>query len=260
MFLKAILRALQFLYILYAAMLFLALMIPVFIFAVLAAPAGASRGGNLIYYACRAWAGIWFPLVGIFHRNINAPEAGTRDSYIYIANHISWLDAALIPIVFRRPLRPLGKAEAGKIPLFGFIYRKAVVSVDRSSSENRHRSVQRLKSVLRKGVAVLVFPEGTFNETHQPLARFYDGAFRIAIETGTPIRPVLFLDTYARMPYDRKLALNPGRSRAVFLPPIPVDGLGADDIAALRDTAFRQMEEGLSDYQASWISRIATDL
>jgi 1-acyl-sn-glycerol-3-phosphate acyltransferase len=247
-------RIFQLLYFLYAALLFLALMIPVAIFALLASPAGALRGGNMIQKACRLWADIWFPLVGIFHRNTFEQPAMAGGPHIYIVNHISWLDAALVMKAFRKPMRPLGKAEIGKVPVFGFIYLKAIVSVDRSSPEARQRSVQRLKSVLRKGISVLVFPEGTFNETGKPLAPFYDGAFRIAIETSTPLKPVLFLDTYDRMPYHRASSLNPGRSRAIFLEEIPVSGLTPDDVPALREQAYKLMEEKLRTFGASWIA------
>lgn len=250
---KGILRVAQLLYFFYAAILFAAMMIPVAIFAIIVSPAGAVRGGNLIYGACRVWASVWFVLTGIFHRNIGPEEPTGDGACIYIANHISWLDAALIPKVFRQPIRPLGKAEMGKIPVFGFIYRRAVVSVDRSNPEARQRSVQRLKSVLRKGISVLVFPEGTFNETGEPLAPFFDGAFRIAIETGTPLRPVLFLDTYDRMPFHKALSLNPGRSRALFLDEIPVDGLTADDVPALREQAHAIMAQKLTALGATWI-------
>ncbi len=246
-------RVLQLLYFVYAALLFLTLMIPVALFAVLASFAGALRGGNLIYRACRLWADIWFPLVGIFHRNTCLDADIPDGPHIYIANHISWLDAALIFKIFRKPIRPLGKAEAGRIPVFGYIYRKAVVSVDRSSPESRRDSITRLKSILRKGVSVLVFPEGTFNETHEPLGQFYDGAFRIAIETGAPIRPVLILDSYARLPYHSNTSLNPGRSRAIFLEEISVDGLGTADTAMLRELARSRMEAALREYGADWI-------
>lgn len=246
-------RGLQLIYFCYAALLFLTLMIPVALFAVLASLAGALRGGNMIYMACRIWADIWFPLVGIFHRNISLDDDVPAGPYIYIANHISWLDAALIPKIFRVPIRALGKAEAGRIPIFGFIYRKAVVSVDRSSPESRRQSISRMKSILRKGVSVLVFPEGTFNETHQPLAPFYDGAFRIAIETGTPIRPVLILDSYARFPYDKSFTITPGRSRAVFLDELSVEGLGTADVPMLRELARARIEAALVGFQADWI-------
>jgi 1-acyl-sn-glycerol-3-phosphate acyltransferase len=104
-----------------------------------------------------------------------------------------------------------------KIPLFGFIYKNVIVTVDRSSTTNRAKSVQVLKSLLRKGVSVLVFPEGTFNTTGKPVADFYDGAFRIAIQTGTPIKPVLFLDGYDRMHYDSLFSFNPAATVPCFL-------------------------------------------
>jgi 1-acyl-sn-glycerol-3-phosphate acyltransferase len=246
-------RLLQSLYFLYAGLVFIAMMIPVLVFALLVSPAGALRGGNLIQRACRLWADLWFPLAGIFHKNIFEGAAEEAGTYIYVVNHISWLDAALVMKAFRKPLRPLGRAETGKVPVFGFIYSRVVVSVDRSSPAARQKSVRRLKSALRKGISVLVFPEGTFNETGEPLAPFFDGAFRIAIETATPLKPVLFLDTYDRMPYHKTLSLNPGRSRAVFLEEIPVAGMTAADIPALREKTRGLMADKLRAYGASWI-------
>lgn len=251
---KPLLFVLQRAYFLYAALLFLAGSVIAFLFALLAAPLGALRGGNVIYRLLHVWADAWFALIGIRHRNTGALPDRT-EAYVFVANHISWLDAALVPKMFRRPIRPLGKAEAGRIPLFGFIYRRAVVTVDRSSPEARRQSVQRLKAVLRKGISILVFPEGTFNETGAPLAPFYDGAFRIAIETGTPIKPVLLLDTYARMPYDRSFSLNPGRSRAVFLDTIPVLGLTPDELPALKEKVRALMSDQLKAYDADWIGK-----
>ena len=250
---RFILRIPQFIYLVYAALLFLAMMIPVFILAIFFSFFGSIRGGNLIYSVCTLWADIWFPMVGIIHRNIHEAPMVEGKPYIFVVNHISYLDAALLVKVYREPVRPLGKVEMSKIPLFGYIYRKAIVVVDRSDPEKRQRSVDRLKAVLRKGISILVFPEGTFNETYRPLKTFYDGAFRIAIETGTPIKPILFLDTYSRMPFDKKLALNPGKSRAVFLEEISVTGLDADDVGLLRDKVFGIMEAALIRHKAAWI-------
>ena len=140
-----------------------------------------------------------------------------------------------------------------KIPLFGTIYKNAIVTVDRSRAGNRARSVQILKSVLRKEISVLVFPEGTFNMSHEPLKDFYDGAFRIAIETGTPIMPVLFLNTYDRMHYRSIFSLNPGKSRSVFLPEINVEGLSLGDVPELKRQVFSLMSEELIKRNASWI-------
>ena len=89
--------------------------------------------------------------------------------------------------------------------------------------------------------------------THQPLKEFYDGAFKIAIETQTPIKPILFLDTYDRMNYKSIFSLNPGRSRAVYLEEVSVEGLTIKDVALLKEKVYQLMEEKLISYKASWI-------
>ncbi len=250
---RILLKPLQILYVLYAFAVFVALMIPVFIWSLLVLPFGKIKGGNLIYFACMVWADLWFFLVFIYHRNIYLEKPQKNRSYIFVANHISYLDSAIIPKTLRHPVRALGKVEMSRIPVFGFIYKHAIVTVDRSNPANRSRSVQVLKSVLARGISILVFPEGTFNTSHRPLKEFYDGAFRIAIETGTPIKPVLLVDAYSRMSYKSIFTLNPGISRSVFLPEVPVEGLTLKDVASLKAKVFQMMEAALIEYQAGWI-------
>jgi len=250
---RILLKAFQILYVIYAFVLFVALMIPVFIWSLLVLPLGRIRGGNLVYYACIVWADIWFALVFIFHRNIYLEQLKKNQSYIFVANHISYLDAALIPKTFRHSIRPLGKVEMAKVPIFGFIYKNAIVSVDRSSAEHRARSVLLLKSILKKEISILVFPEGTFNMTHRPLKDFYDGAFRIAVETQTPIKPVLILNAYDRMHYNSIFSLNPGKSRSIFLHEVPVEGLTTRDVGMLKEKVFEMMSKELVRRGAKWI-------
>jgi 1-acyl-sn-glycerol-3-phosphate acyltransferase len=250
---RHLLKPLQLLYVIYALALFVALMVPVFLWSLLVIPFGRIRGGNLVYRACTVWADLWFFLIFIRHRNIYLQKPIRNQSYIFVANHTSYLDAAIIPKIFRQPVRPLGKAEMARIPVFGTIYKSAIVTVDRSSPANRARSVQVLKSILRKGISVLVFPEGTFNESGQPLKEFYDGAFRIAIETSTPIMPVLFLDMHDRLHPSSIFSLNPGKSRAVFLPEIPVGGYAMKDLPVLKEKVIAEMERELREQKAGWI-------
>lgn len=250
---RLLLKPFQILYVLYAVALFLVFMIPVFLWALIVSNWGRLRGGNLLYAAIKIWADVWFPLIFIRHRNIYEEPLQEHRSYIYVANHISYLDSALIPKVWRKPVRPLGKVEMTRIPIFGTIYKNAIVTVDRSSTANRARSVKVLRSLLQKEISVLVFPEGTFNETGKPLKHFYDGAFKVAIETGTPIKPVLLLDAYDRMHYGSPLSLNPGRSRAVFLKEVSTQGLTIQDTAALKQKVYDLMEEKLLEYKATWI-------
>ncbi len=245
-------RILKALYSIYAAITFIAVMLLIFPFAIISSFFGRIRGGNMVYRLCIVWADLWFPLIGVWHKRIFEVPHDKTKQYIFVTNHISYLDAAIIPKAYRQPLRPLGKVEMSKVPVFGFIYRNAIVTVDRSSPENRASSVRVLKSIISKGISVLVFPEGTFNMGTTPLKDFYDGAFRVAIETQTPVKPVLFLDAYTRMPYESLFLMTPGKSRIVYLDEIPVDGYGIKDVRELKDKVYAAMEKKLLEYNADW--------
>ena len=203
---------------------------------------GRLRGGNMIQRVLRLWSGAWFFLVGIRHRNIYRFRPDPRSQYIFVLNHISYIDVAMAVDSIRQPFRALGKMEVKNIPVFGWIYRIFVIMVDRKDPADRARSLVDMRRFLDRGVSILIFPEGTFNETGNPLKPFYDGAFRIAIETSTPIVPVVLLDPWERMHHLHFLSLTPGPSRAVFLDPVPVDGLTLQDLPVLKERVYRIME------------------
>jgi len=247
-------RILRIVYCLYALVMFVLCMLLVIPPVVVASFFGKVRGGNVIYRLCSYWARAWFFLIGIRHRNFYEHPHDKSKQYIFVANHISYLDAPVIVRALSQRVRALGKAEMSKVPVFGFIYRNAVVTVDRSSAAHRANSVRILKSVIKKGISIFIFPEGTFNETNQPLKGLYDGAFRIAIETQTPIKPLLFLDTWRRMHFTSIFSLTPGSSRTIFLKEIPVTGLTGKDVEALKQQVAQVMEQKLREYKAGWVS------
>lgn len=251
---KLLLQFFQFIYSIYAFALFLVFMLLLFPFIVLASFFGKVRGGNAIYFLCRLWADVCLILWGIWHKNIfEAPHDASKPCLL-IFNHISYMDIPILMSAFRyQHIRVLGKIEMSKVPVFGFIYRKAVVTVNRSDVAHRAKSVAELKKVLRKNISVVMAPEGTFNMTSAPLKEFYDGAFRIAIDTQTPIKPVLFLDAYDRLNYKSIFSLTPGKSRAVYLPEVSVSSYGPADVSLLKQRVFDMMEQGLLKYKASWI-------
>lgn len=216
---------------------------------------GPIRGGNIVYSLCRIWADICFLLWGFRHHNIYEVPFKADHPVVIVFNHVSFMDIPVLMKTFRKQhIRILGKAEMGKIPLFGFIYRQAVVMVDRSSAEARAKSMHEMKNTLQHNISVVIAPEGTFNMTGKPLKEFYNGAFRLAIEMQVPILPVLILDTYDRMHYRSVFTLNPGKSRSVFLPEINVSGMNNDDVNVLKEKVYKVMEDGLIRYKASWIN------
>lgn len=253
---RVLIKPLWWLYAAYAMLLFVIGMFCVLPFVAVFSLQDEKRGGDRIYMVCRYWDDAWLMLVGIRHVNIfeSAPDPERR--YVFVSNHISYLDIPLILQAIRRNnFRILGKAEMTKFPVFGYIYSRAVVLVDRTTAEGRSRSVRELKSVLSIDRSVFIFPEGTFNETGRPLKAFFDGAFRIAIETQTPLQPILFPDTFDRMHYRSLLCLRPGITRAIFLPEVDVQGLTLADLPSLKQQVFALMEAGLIRHRVSWIEK-----
>ncbi len=245
---KIFLRLLQYIYCIYALVLFILIMFLALPFIAIASAFGI-KGGNFIYKVCKAWASLWYLLIGMKHEDIYEAEHDLTKQYIFVANHISYMDIPPIVITAKQPIRVLGKYEMVKVPVFGWIYRAAVILVDRRDAEKRAKSVRVLRLAIRKGLSIFIFPEGTFNLTNNVLKEFYDGAFRIAIETQTPIKPLLFIDTKHRLHYRSLFELTPGKNRVVYLPEIKVDGLTLANLQQLKQQVYHVMEEGLRRYQ-----------
>lgn len=207
----------------------------------------------MVYKLCHFWASAFFLLTAIrYQQSGELPSPGPQ---IFVSNHISYLDIPMMMHAMKNcPVRILGKSEMGNIPVFGFIYKMGAVSVNRKNNRERSKSVKELIWFLNKGISIFICPEGTFNLTHQPLKSFYDGAFRIAIETQKPIQPMIFPDTYDRLGYATIFSLTPGKSRCIFLDAIPTDGLTEEDVPGLKEKIYDIMAQGLKHAGANWIT------
>jgi 1-acyl-sn-glycerol-3-phosphate acyltransferase len=199
-----------------------------------------------IYTIIRVWAEGWLWVIGMpLKRTGKRPPKGR---YVVVANHISYLDTLVIFPALPGYFRALGKKEISRIPIVGFIYKQIVIMVDRSNMHSRSRSMRLLWRVLHKEGNILIFPEGTFNETGNPLKEFYDGAFRLAINTKTSMLPIIFPDTVHRWHYSAWWKLWPGRNRVVYLSPIETTGLTLGNLPALKQQVYEMMEKELVKY------------
>jgi 1-acyl-sn-glycerol-3-phosphate acyltransferase len=244
----------RFFYSLYAFGVFLLLLLLLFPFFLFAALGGKVQGGNAIMRLCRLWGDLWLVLIGVRHQVSMHNRPDPSKPYIFVGNHISYIDAALIITSVRQPFRALGAAEYGRYPIFGYVYQLVVICVHRKDPDSRAKSVEQLRTYLQKGISVLIYPEGTFNMGQSALSDFYNGAFRLAIETQTPIKPLLFLDAYDRMHYDSVFSMNPGISRAFYLEEVSVEGLTLEDLEPLKQRVYVLMEEALLKRNVPWVT------
>ena len=192
-----------------------------------------------------SWARFFFIFTGIYF-TVKGRELIKADTpYIYVCNHNSYYDTVLFVIAVRHGVKVLGKVEITKVPFFGWIYKQVCVVIDRKSPESRVRSIARLKEQLAENISIFVFPEGTMNKTPDALQPFYDGAFRIAIETQTPILPLVIHGTRKCLPRVAPWTGGPGIVDGQFLSPVSVEGLTDADIPTLKQKVWDLMNEEL---------------
>ena len=234
-------------YAVYAVIVFLAGLFINFPFFLLISMGNNMAARRTLYVVIKYWAKSWLWLAGMPMKALSAKPPTGR--YVVVANHISYLDAVVVFAGLPGYFRALGKKEFSKVPLMGFLYRQVVIMVDRSSDHSRAKSMRLMWRVLKKESDILIFAEGTFNETGNPLKSFYDGAFRLAIDTQTPVLPVIFPDTLDRWHYSAWWKIWPGRNRVVYLDPVPVQNMTLADLPELKQKVYSMMEQGLIKYR-----------
>jgi len=247
---KTIKKLLQLIYCIYALLVFALLTIFSAIALILIIPFGKPKLSKRVYKVCRYWAQTWYLFIGVWHKEIYEAVHDFKKPHIFIANHNSYMDIPPIVQLNHQPIRPLGKFESSKIPIFGWVYRAAVILVDRSSPEKRAKSLRNLKAALHKRTSIFIFPEGTCSMTsQQPLKSFYNGAFKLAIEMQIPIQPILMIDAVDRMHFESVFSLTPGPNRVVYLETVQVTDYTMDDVEKLKKEVFDMMDAGLRKYR-----------
>lgn len=196
----------------------------------------------------RFWAKII--LIGMgFNYSIKGDEIFEEGkSYMLIANHTSMMDIMMMLVAVKNhPFVFVGKKELAKIPLFGFIYKRVCILVDRGNSKSRYQVFERAQSRIKQGLSICIFPEGGVPDDESiVLDEFKDGAFRIAIEHQLPIVPIVFFDNKKRLSYTF-FSGSPGRMRAKICPIIETKGKTLENRGALKQTARQVILEELQN-------------
>ena len=159
--------------------------------------------------------------------------ADPRLPYVVVANHQSNAD---IPLVSTLPweMKWVAKKELFQIPVAGWMLRMAGdIAVDRKDPDSRASVMRRARAVLAQRCSVMFFAEGTRSRDGRVRA-FRDGAFRLAIDAGAPVLPLAIDGTASALP-KHGWRFGEADCRLHVLPPVPTEGLGEGDVAALRE-------------------------
>ncbi|MDB5197967.1 MAG: hypothetical protein JWP88_2338, partial [Flaviaesturariibacter sp.] len=200
------------------------------------------RRSHILHPILEIWMKVFFVLAGVRRRFIGKQVFQKGENYIIACNHNSFLDPPLSSPGIPGANKTIAKKEMSKIPLFGLIYKRGSVLVDRKSEESRKASFGKMKEVLNKGLHMCIYPEGTRNKTSEPLQRFHDGAFKLAVDSGKAIIPSLILNTRKVFPPDKGFYFWPGKVEMHFLPPIRPQG---KSVMELKEEVFNVMQNYL---------------
>ncbi len=178
-----------------------------------------AAGGDSAHKVGRIWAKCILALsnIRVIVKGLSNLKPGR--SYIYMANHMSNFDIPVLQAYLPVQFSWLAKAELYKIPIFGYAMKRAgYISLDRSDRKSAIESLNKATKIIRDGVSVIIFPEGTRSRTNN-VQPFKKGGFFLAVDSGVPIIPIIIHGTGRIMP-KKKMLIKPGNVTLEITKPI----------------------------------------
>jgi 1-acyl-sn-glycerol-3-phosphate acyltransferase len=200
-----------------------------------------------VFRVFRVWMKFFFVLSGVKRKYVGRHHFKKGENYVVVCNHNSFMDVPLSSPGIPGANKTIAKSEMSKIPLFGMVYKRGSVLVDRKSEESRRTSYTKMKEVLNMGLHMCIYPEGTRNKGSEPLQRFHDGAFKLAVETKKSMIPALIFGTKKVLPR-KPFFFWPHPVSMHFLEAVPVENKTSGQ---LKEEVFRLMKEYLISHQKS---------
>ncbi len=198
------------------------------------------------YQFIRLWAAGMFYGMGFRYelKNLTQQKIDKNQPYVIISNHTSIMDVMLPCLLFpNHPLCFVGKKELEKIPLFGTIYKRVCVMVDRNSARSRADVYRRCAEKMKEGNSIVIFPEGGVpDDTSIILDNFKDGAFTLSTKHQFPLAVFTFVGLKEMFPFDNKKGY-PGKVKVYFNGIITPDSTIADQKTNAYQTIKNTLEK-----------------
>jgi 1-acyl-sn-glycerol-3-phosphate acyltransferase len=199
---------------------------------------------QLIGIINRWWARLMFSFIFIPYHTEYRSKLDPKKQYIFCPNHFSYLDIPTVGLGSHNTIF-VGKSEMAKVPLFGFMYSKLHITVDRSKLKSRYASLAKSLQAIDEGKSLVIYPEGGIVTEKEPvLSKFKDGAFRVAIEKQIPIVPVTIPFNWIILPPDEFL-LRWHPLKVIFHEPIDTSQLTLKDLDSLKEKVYHVIDDEL---------------
>ncbi len=174
-----------------------------------------------LYPVAQFGARTWLKACGAKVKVTGLENLDPERSYVFVANHRSYLDTATLFAFAGKRIGLVAKKELLKVPVMGqgmsFVN---IIAIARSNPERARASMEKARSVLDDGYSFGVFVEGT-RAMPGELLPFKKGAFHLAVQTNADIIPVAIKNTDVMMGKRTGVAYS-GVIEMVLLPPVAV--------------------------------------
>jgi 1-acyl-sn-glycerol-3-phosphate acyltransferase len=203
------------------------------------------KTGTIPIRVARAWGRFLLAVSGVRVRVEGLENIDPNGSYIFVSNHLSYMDTPVVlshvPVQFRF----LAKRGLFQIPLLGtHLSQAGHIPVPREDPRAAVKTMQvAAETVVNKKISLLIFPEGGRSHDGQ-LRPFKEGAVYIAIKAGVQIVPMTLIGTRDVLPFGGGVVL-PGKVTLRILPPIDTSSLTLKDRSRvteeIRDSILQQL-------------------
>ena len=210
----------------------------------------ADRQGRILEGCKRLWARLVLAVSFVQVSASGLDKIDPSQTYVFCANHLSYLDPPVILASLNRSVCFLAKQSLFSIPFLGWAMRRAGdVPLNRQDPRQATRSLAIAAQRIRQGVSLITFPEGTrsLNGRLQP---FLGGALRLAIKTQAPVVPVAIYGTREALS-PGSLQLRGGHVQLRVGDPISTQGMTEQDRNKLADQTWQRIEEMLREASTS---------
>jgi 1-acyl-sn-glycerol-3-phosphate acyltransferase len=190
----------------------------------------------------RAWAKMLLRIAGVRVSVEGIDKISMSGSYVFAANHVSYMDTPVIFSYIPVQFRFLAKVELFAWPFIGdHLKRAGHIAVPRESRAALKAMSDAGRTVRERGISLLVFPEGGRSESGE-LQEFKDGASYLAIKAGVPIVPVAISGMHKVLPMHGAL-IRPGNVTIRIGDPISTTGLTLHDRGRLTQKIYERVKE-----------------
>lgn len=190
----------------------------------------------------------WFhqlrKLIGLTITQRGLEHSAGITNAVYISNHQSVYDFVTTPGMLQPRTVSLGKKSLLWLPFFGQLYWiTGNILIDRENKAKARKTIQLVANAIhQRDLSVWVYPEGT-RSNGRGLLPFKTGAFRMAIEAGVPIIPVVISTTHNKIDLNK---YNNGTVLAEMLPPVDTSGLTTAQARTLAEQCHQLMAKKIA--------------